>query len=73
MEVNILMKEIIKNTILSIVVKIILPAILLYFVYKRMKKANEKQLKTANVLTNIICVFYALVITNNFIWLLTSI
>lgn len=67
------MKEIIKNTMLSIMVKILLPAILLYFVYKRMKKANEKQLKTANLLTNVICVFYGLVITNNFIWLVTSI
>jgi len=73
MEANILMGKIIKNPILSIMVKILVPALLLYFVYNRMKKATEKQLKIANILANVICVFYALVIINNLIWLVTSI
>lgn len=63
------MKELIKNPMMSLILKIFLPALLLFWLYKRLKKATDKQLKTANVLVNVICIFYALVIINNLIWL----
>lgn len=55
---------------LSFVLKILLPAVLLFYLYIRMKKANEKQLKKSNTVINIAIAFYTLINISHLIYFL---
>lgn len=57
-ELNPFMKNIVSNSSLAISVKTIIPAILLGFLAIRIEKANEKQIKITNYITNIIVIIY---------------
>ncbi len=58
-EANGLMVQVVANILASILVKVVLPFGLLTFMYYRMQKATETQLKRANYLINGILIVYA--------------
>lgn len=61
-EGNIVMQSIVKNEILSIVLKIGLPLLLIYYLVRRMRDATNKQLIIANIFINFCLILY--MITN---------
>lgn len=67
-EVNIFMIKAVQNPVASILLKIILPAILLFYIYKRMNDTDVIQLKTANVAVNISLTIYTLVNLSHLVW-----
>ncbi len=67
-EVNLLMVKALQNPLASILLKIVLPAALLYFIYKRMRGADEIQLKAANIAVNIALTIYILVNISHLVW-----
>lgn len=68
-EGNPIMQQFIENTILSLGIKIILPAILLISIYHRIQDATFKQLKKSNVLIIISLSFYTLINLSHIFWL----
>lgn len=67
-EVNLLMIKVLQNPVASILLKVILPAILLYVIYKRMCHSDVLQRKTANVAVNISLTIYVLVNLSHLVW-----
>lgn len=57
-EANPLMVNIVQNLTTSLLVKIVLPAVLLVFLYFRIQKATEKQLRKGNFIINGIVLMY---------------
>jgi hypothetical protein len=70
MEANILMIKAVESIPLSFILKILLPATLLFYLYIRMKKASEKQLKKSNTIINIAIAFYSLINISHFVYFL---
>ena len=69
LEINAIMAPIVNNRqLLSIIIKIAIPFVLLFWVYGRMRKATEKQLYQSNILTNGCLIFYVLVNISHIIW-----
>lgn len=68
MEANTLMVRTVQNPFLSIISKIIFPAILFIFIYYRIKKATDKQLKQSNFIINCAIIFYALINISHIVW-----
>lgn len=60
-EANTLMENAVQSLYTSFILKILLPATLLFYLFFRMKKANEKQLKQSNIIINIATAVYALI------------
>jgi hypothetical protein len=69
-EGNIFMKSLVTNQTASIVVKTVLPAALLYFIFKRMKQATEEQLIKANILINICMILYIIINSFHVLWVI---
>lgn len=67
-EANILMVDAVSNPVASLLIKIIIPAILLLYIYHRMKGANGDQLKAANVAINISLSLYTFVNLTHLVW-----
>jgi len=67
-EVNVFMVNAVRSPIASILLKIILPAILLYLIYNRMKDSDQVQLKAANIAVNIALTIYVLVNLSHIVW-----
>jgi hypothetical protein len=61
MEANTLMVKAVQSLSASFLLKIVLPAALLLYLYLRMKRASEKQLKQSNIVLNIATAIYALI------------
>lgn len=70
MEANFLMVKAVESVSVSFILKIVLPAVLLLFIYIRMKKANETQLKQSNIILNIITGVYIIINISHLIWFL---
>ena len=68
-EVNILMVGAMKNPAVSLMLKIILPAILLYYMYRQHLTAEEEQRKASNVAVNISLSIYSFVNITHLVWL----
>ncbi|HEY8893103.1 MAG TPA: DUF5658 family protein [Clostridium sp.] len=69
LETNAFMAPFINNRqLLSIIIKIVIPLVLLFWVYQRMRKATEKQLYQSNILINVCLVFYGFVNVSHIIW-----
>lgn len=68
-EVNILMAGAVKNPAVSLVLKIVLPAFLLYCMYRQHLAAEEDQRKASNVAVNISLSIYSIVNVTHLIWL----
>jgi len=71
-EINFIMRLAMKDAVLCIMLKIVLPAVLLIYINARIRKACPEKLKTANVLLNVIISFYALINLNHIIWLVIT-
>lgn len=69
-EANIFMVNAVDNPLISIVIKIILPAGLLYYLYKRIYISDGEQLKAANIGLLISLAIYSLVNISHIIWLI---
>ena len=70
-EANPLMMAVLQSVYAEVMVKIILPALLLLYLYKRMQNATEKQLKFSNVVINIIIILYTIINISHLVWLLS--
>jgi hypothetical protein len=60
-EANVLMAKAVDSLLASFILKVILPAALISYLYIRMKKASEKQLKQSNILLSFATVVYAII------------
>jgi hypothetical protein len=70
MEANILMAKAVNSLLSSFMLKIVLPAALLFYLYFRMKNASEKQLKQSNILLSIATGVYVVINVFHLIYLL---
>jgi len=67
-EANILMIKAVTSPLASILIKVIVPALLLVYIYYRMKSASSQQLKAANIAINIAVSIYTVVNLSHLIW-----
>lgn len=67
-EMNIFMINAVENPIISIILKIIFPALLLYFLYKRICISDGEQLRATNIGLLISLALYTLVNLSHIIW-----
>jgi hypothetical protein len=67
-EANILMVKAVQSPSATMLLKIILPALLLFIIYNRMKGADNDQLKAANIAVNISLTFYCFVNLTHLMW-----
>ncbi len=70
-ELNPIMLGIIQNPIGATMLKTILPGILLFFLYRRMQPATNKQLRVSNIAINILIIIYAFINLCHLIWILS--
>lgn len=68
-EANVLMAKAVQDPIASFLLKILLPAILLFYLYLRIRKADDNNLRTSNIAVNISLVIYGLVNLSHLIWI----
>lgn len=61
MEANVLMAKAVDSLLSSFLLKVVLPAALLFYLYFRMKNASEKQLKQSNILLSVATGVYAII------------
>lgn len=66
-EANLFMVKTVQSLITSFILKVILPATLLLYLYMRIQKATNLQLKKVNFAVNILTVFYVLINTSHLI------
>lgn len=67
-EVNIFMINAVKNPFLSIILKVVFPAGLLYMLYKKICISDASQLKAANIGLLISLTLYSLVNLSHLVW-----
>ncbi|MBH1941789.1 hypothetical protein I5677_12875 [Mobilitalea sibirica] len=67
-EVNILMVNAVKSPFASFMLKIILPALLLYYLYRKICISDTSQLRAANIGINISLTLYTLVNLSHLVW-----
>jgi hypothetical protein len=67
-EVNIFMIKAVQSPVASILLKVLLPAILLYYMYRQIKSADTSQLKVSNIAVNISLSIYSLVNLSHIVW-----
>lgn len=60
-EANPFMKNVVDNVFYSFLIKIILPAVLLFILYYRMKNATTKQLRISNIALNVADSIYTII------------
>lgn len=68
MEINPFMINIVNNSLKVLLLKILLPAILLLFLNKRINDASIKQLKISHKLINIMLIFYTSINMSHIFW-----
>ncbi|MGL4773583.1 MAG: DUF5658 family protein [Clostridium sp.] len=68
-EVNGLINLIVGNPFFASFVKIVIPAVLLFLIAIRMRKATFNQLRVSNWLTNGILIFYVGINISHLIWI----
>lgn len=67
-EVNLLMLKAVDKPLLCILLKVILPALLLSYVYKLTKSGEEDQRRVSNIAVNISLSIYILVNLSHLVW-----
>lgn len=67
-EVNLLMVKAVESPPISFLIKVVLPALLLYYIYKSIKEADDSQLKASNIAVNISLSIYSLVNLSHVVW-----
>lgn len=68
MEANILMNSAVQSYAASFCLKVLLPGILLLYVFFRLKSANERQLRNSNIMISGITVVYAFINLSHLVW-----
>lgn len=68
-EVNILMASAVRTPAVSLMLKIVLPAFLLYYMYRQLLTSKEEQRKSSNVAVNISLTIYCFVNITHLVWL----
>ncbi|NLJ40610.1 MAG: hypothetical protein GX352_03220 [Clostridiales bacterium] len=68
-EINALIANVVLDSVVCILLKILLPAVLLTILYQRMHRATERQLKISNIILNLAVAFYLLVNISHLAWL----
>lgn len=68
MEANSLMAKALHHPSIGLISKIVLPAVLFIFIFYRMKKATEKQLKQSNFLIIGAIILYTLINMSHLLW-----
>ncbi len=69
-EANILMVKVVQSTSASILLKVVLPALLLVYIIKRLAGATQKQLSYSNIIINTINMLYGLVVLSHIAWMI---
>ncbi len=69
-EVNIFMVNAVESPVLSLLLKVILPAGLLFYLYKRICTSDNSGLRATNIGINISLTIYALVNITHLVWVL---
>ncbi|HHW38755.1 MAG TPA: hypothetical protein GXX18_16240 [Bacillales bacterium] len=67
-EANTLMNSAVQNYTASFCLKVLLPAILLLYIFYRLKSANVRQLKNSNIMINGITAVYAFINLSHLVW-----
>ena len=67
-EVNIFMAKAVNSPVASLLLKIILPAALLNYLYRQIKDSDSSQLKASNIAVNISLTIYSLVNISHLVW-----
>jgi hypothetical protein len=62
------MMNAVQNPLASLLLKVVLPALLLLFIYQRIKTADAAQLKASNIAVNISLTIYSLVNISHLVW-----
>lgn len=68
-EANVFMVNTVESPLLSIIIKIMFPAALLCFLYKRICNSDKDQLRTINIALLISLTMYCLVNITHIIWI----
>jgi len=68
-EMNIFMAEIVKHPFVSIVLKVAFPAVLLFFIFRKLSDMDYEELKAANIGILISLTIYSLVNLTHIIWM----
>ncbi len=69
-EVNIFMVNAVQSPVTSFLLKVILPAFLLYYLYRRICQSDPSQLRATNIGINISLSIYALVNLSHVLWVI---
>lgn len=67
-EVNILMVKVVEYPFISLVLKITLPAALLYYLYTRIRIADKDAWRVSNIAINVSLTIYTLVNLSHLVW-----
>ncbi len=67
-EANFLMARIVQNPVISLSVKTIIPAFLLFHLYKKIKESEEDALRVSNIAINVSLTIYFLVNLSHVVW-----
>lgn len=62
------MSKAVQSPIISLTLKVVLPALFLKLLYYRMHKATDQQLKKSNLLINGAAALYALINLSHLVW-----
>lgn len=67
-EANFLMAKAVENPVASLCLKIILPAIILTYLYTGIKNSRDPELRASNIAINISLTLYSLVNLSHLVW-----
>lgn len=68
-EGNALIKNVVDDRVLSYSIKTIIPALLMLYLYIRLKSANQRQLVRANRFINVVFILYVLINISHLVWI----
>lgn len=68
-EMNIFMVKAVESPVMSVILKVVFPAALLYYLYKRICLSDSSQLKSTNIGLLISLTLYSLVNISHLVWL----
>ncbi len=67
-EINLFMTGIVQSPLISLLLKVLFPAVLLYYLYQQIIDAELDQLRVANIAINISLAVYAMVNLSHLLW-----
>lgn len=68
-EANKFMLEIVQEPLLCFSIKVIIPGLLLHYIFRRIKKATDKQLRYSNYIINSAIFVYFLINSTHILWI----